>query len=330
MKRIISLLIAIVIALSVTVLSGCNTESVKNYSEKPVIVCSVFPQYDFCRQIVGDKAEVILLQKNGTDMHSFEPTPGDILNICRADIFVIVDRGAESWVDGVLEAAKNDSLTLVEMSSLCHLLEEETPDSIRNDHSHSHSHDHDHDHGDGESCSFGFDEHMWMSIENAIHTIEGICDALCLKYPEHADFFCGNADKYIEELRALDEEFRALDLSGKKFIVADRFPFLYLAKEYELDYLAAFPGCSDQTHSSFEVMTYLIGEVKEHNVGVIFKTEDENAHIATQLSDSTGAEVYTLYSCQSVTRAQLDAGESYLSLMRKNLETMKEAYRAVH
>ena len=144
------------------------------------------------------------------------------------------------------------------------------------------------------------------------------------------DEFIKNANEYIEELEALDSEFAALNLEGKKFIVADRFPFLYLAKEYGLDYLAAFPGCSDQTHSSFEVMTYLIGEVKEHNVRAIFKTEDENVHIAEQLSDSTGAEIYTLYSCQSITKAQLDAGESYISLMRKNLETMKEAYNAVH
>ena len=147
---------------------------------------------------------------------------------------------------------------------------------------------------------------------------------------DYLDYSPSEMSSYIENLEALDSEFRALDLSGEKFIVADRFPFLYLAREYNLDYLAAFPGCSDQTHSSFEVMTYLIGEVKEHNVRVIFKTEDENAHIATQLSDSTGAEIYTLYSCQSITKAELDSGETYLSLMRKNLETMKEAYNAVH
>ena len=328
MRRVISLLMATLLLFSVFALASCGTGNPKKDNEKPVIVCSIFPQYDFVRQIVGDKAEVILLQKNGTDMHSFEPTPGNILDICRADIFVIVDRGAEGWVDGVLEAAGNDSLTLIEMSSFCHLLEEETPESIRGDHDHSHSHDH--DHGDGESCAISFDEHMWMSIENVIHTVEGICDTLSANFSENADEFTKNTERYIEELEALDSEFAALNLEGKKFIVADRFPFLYLAREYGLDYLAAFPGCSDQTHSSFEVMTYLIGEVKEHNVGVIFKTEDENAHIATQLSDSTGAKIYTLYSCQSITKAELDRGESYISLMRKNLETMKEAYDAVH
>ena len=328
MKRVISLLVAAILLFGVVAFVGCSSENSKKDNEKPVIVCSIFPQYDLVRQIVGDKAEVILLQKNGTDMHSFEPTPGNIVDICRADIFVIVDRGAEGWVDGVLDAANNDDLELIEMSSFCHLLEEETPESIRGDHDHAHSHDH--NHGDGDSCAVSFDEHMWMSIENAIHTVKGISNILCEKYPLYANDFCANATEYKEKLEELDGEFAALNLEGKKFIVADRFPFLYLAQEYELDYLAAFPGCSDQTHSSFEVMTYLIGEVKEHGVNVIFKTEDENAHIATQLSDSTGAKIYTLYSCQSITRAQLDAGESYYSLMRKNLETMKEAYCAVH
>ena len=328
MKKVISLLIAAFLLFGVISLAGCSSENPKKDNEKPVIVCSIFPQYDFVREVVGDKAEVILLQKNGTDMHSFEPTPSNILDICRADIFVVVDKGAEGWVDGVLAAANNDDLIVVEMSSFCHLLEEETPESIRGDHDHSHSHDH--NHGDGDSCAVSFDEHMWMSIENAIHTVKGISDILCREFPENADVFSENAEKYIENLEALDNEFRALDILGEKFIVADRFPFLYLAREYELDYLAAFPGCSDQTHSSFEVMTYLIGEVKEHNVRAIFKTEDENVHIATQLADSTGAEIYTLYSCQSITKAQLDSGETYLSLMRKNLETIKEAYCAVH
>ena len=326
MRRILSFILLASLLLSVLALAGCDVKKEDADDCKPIIVCSIFPQYDFVRQIVGDKAEVILLQKNGTDMHSFEPTPSNILDICRADIFVVVDRGAEGWVDGVLEAAGNNSLTLIEMSSFCHLLEEETPESIRGDHSHSH----DHDHGDGDSCTISFDEHMWMSIENVVHTVEGIKSLLCEKYPLYANDFCANADAYIEKLEALDGEFAALNLEGEKFIVADRFPFLYLAKEYGLDYLAAFPGCSDQTHSSFEVMTYLIGEVKENNVRAIFKTEDENVHIAEQLSDSTGAEIYTLYSCQSITKAQLDAGESYISLMRKNLETMKEAYCAVH
>ena len=316
MKKIIIVLIC----LSMLCLCSCNKESSK--SDKPVIVCSIFPQYDFVRNIVGDRCEVILLQKNGNDMHSFEPTPKDILDISRAYMLIVADSQAESWVENLLEAVDNQKLELVQMKDFCHLLENETPESIRDDHSHGHSHSHE----DGESCNHGYDEHMWTSIENAIHTVEGIGGMLCEKYPESSEYFEKNISEYISSLSALGDEYEKLDVEGKRFIVADRFPFLYLANELGLDYVAAFPGCSDQTHSSFETLTYIIGEVNESGVDCIFTTEDENTHIAGQVADSTGAKIYKLYSCQSITKEQLESGESYISLMRKNLETLKEAY----
>ena len=316
MKRIILILLC----MSMLCLCSCNTEAPK--ADKPVIVCSIFPQYDFVKNIVGDRCEVILLQKNGNDMHSFEPTPKDVADIARADMFIIVDDVAEGWVNNVLSAVDNEKLSVVQIKDFCHLLENETPDSIRNDHSHGHSHSH----NDGEVCDHGYDEHMWMSIENAIHTTDGLKNLLCEKYPEHSEYFEGNSEKYTESLSKLFLEYQKLDLEGKRFVVADRFPFLYLASELHLDYVAAFPGCSDQTHSSFETLTYIIGEVKESEVGCIFTTEDENNHIAEQVHLSTGAQIYKLYSCQSITKEQLDAGESYLSLMTKNLEILKEAY----
>lgn len=302
-------------------LCSCNTKAPNE--DKSVIVCSIFPQYDFVKNIVGDACEVILLQKNGNDMHSFEPTPRDIVNISKADMFIIVDDVAEGWVENVLGAVDNDDLKVVQLKEFCHLLENETPDSIRDDHSHGHSHSH----NEGEVCNHGYDEHMWMSIENAIHTVEGLTELLCERYPDNSECFENNATRYIESLLALKGEYEKSDLEGKRFIVADRFPFLYLANELHLDYVAAFPGCSDQTHSSFETLTYIIGEVKENKVGCIFTTEDENNHIAEQVATSTGAEIYKLYSCQSITKEQLDAGESYLSFMTKNLEILKEAYK---
>ena len=312
--------ILILLCVSMLCLCSCQKEEVKE--DKPIIVCSIFPQYDFVKNIVGDRCEVILLQKNGNDMHSFEPTPKDIVNISRADMFIIVDDTAEGWVKNVLEAVDNDNLNVVQIKDFCHLLENETPDSIRDDHSHGHSHSH----GDGEECTHGYDEHMWTSLENAIHIVEGLTDILCHTYPENADCFKNNAGEYANSLSSLRSEYEALDIDGKRFIVADRFPFLYLANELQLDYVAAFPGCSDQTHSSFETLTYIIGEVKNSGVDCIFTTEDENTHIAEQVALSTGAEIYKLYSCQSIKKEQLEQGESYLSLMRKNLEILKEAY----
>lgn len=317
MKKIILILLCA----SLLCLCSCNTEVPK--TDKPVIVCSIFPQYDFVRNIVGDRCEVILLQKNGNDMHSFEPTPRDIVDISRADMFIIVDDMAQGWVNNVLSAVDNENLSVVQMKDFCHLLQNETPESIRDDHSHGHSHSHE----EGEECSHGYDEHMWMSVENAIHTVDGLKNLLCERYPENSEYFENNSEKYTESLSKLFSEYQKLSLDGKRFIVADRFPFLYLANELHLDYVAAFPGCSDQTHSSFETLTYIMGEVENSEDNCIFTTEDENNHIAEQVALSTGAKIYKLYSCQSITKDQLESGESYLSLMTKNLEILKEAYK---
>lgn len=296
---------------------GCTRQERKD--ERPLIVCSVFAQYDLLGHIVGDRCDVILLQKNGNDMHSFDPTPADILNVAYADMLVVVDRDAESWVDDVIEAADNSALELIEIKNYCLLLHEESQNTIRDEHSHGHNHEHD-DH----ECEY--DEHVWMSLENAIDILSSLCDLVCERYPENAEYFRENMKEYSDNLSELRERYIALELSGERFIVADRFPFLYLAHELELDYTAAFPGCSDSTHASFEVITYLIEEVEHSRTKCIFKTEDSNINIADQVSYATGAKVYSLQSCQSITQKMLDEGVSYYSIMEKNLEILQEAY----
>ncbi len=319
MKRIVSVLIILAALLSVTFLASCDgTEAV---SDKPVIVCSIFPQYDFVNKIVGERAEVILLSANGADMHSFEPTAKNILDIARADVLVTVGGESDGWVEGVLKSADNEGLKHIEIFSYAELLHEETPESMR-EHDHSHGHDHGHDHGE-EGL---FDEHVWTSLSNAIKIVRGLRLELCASFPEYSDEFSANAEKYIEELVALDSDFRALELEGKPFIVADRFPFLYFAEEYSLDFLGAFPGCSSETHASFEVMTYLIGEVDHRGADCIFVTEGGGLGIAERISEETGAKIYVLNSVQSIAREQLDAGVGYLEIMRENYKILAEAY----
>lgn len=300
--------------------AGCSRQ--EREGDRPLIVCSVFAQYDLVKHVVGDRCDVILLQKNGNDMHSFDPTPADILNIAYADMLIIVDSNAESWVEDVTEAADNSDLELIEIKDYCHLLHGESQNTIRDEHSHGHSHDHDHE---DHECEY--DEHVWMSIENAMDILSSLCDVMMERYPDDAEYFRQNTSEYSDKLRELEEQYKSLGLAGERFIVADRFPFLYLAHELELDYTAAFPGCSDSTHASFEVITYLIEEVERKNVQCIFKTEDGNINIADQVSYATGAKVYSLQSCQSVTQKMLDDGVSYYSIMKQNLETLREAYK---
>lgn len=319
MKKI-NIFVAVLLAFSFLFsFSSCTQKEVEN--DKFTIVCSVFAQYDFCKQIVGDKADVILLQKNGNDMHSFDPTAKNIIDVHSADMLVLVSFDVEAWAEGVIESADNSELCVVEIMDFADtLLDEEDIVSIRNDHTHDHDHDHDHDH----ECNY--DEHVWMSIDNSLSIINKLCERIVSLCPEYKDEFYKNASEYVNKLSLLADEYESLNLKGKRFIVADRFPFLYFANEWELNYIAAFPGCSNETNSSFEVIVNLIEEVNKSGAYCIFTTEDENLNIAEQISNSTGAKIYKLSSCQSITKEELYNNESYYSIMKRNLEVLKEAY----
>ena len=321
MKRIVSIIILAALLCSAALFTSCDGRV--EGSDKPTVVCSIFPQYDFVKNIVGDRAEVILLQANGADMHSFEPTAKNILDIARADVLVTVGGESDGWVEGVLRSADNQEIVHIEMFSFAELLYEETPESMReHDHAHGHDHGHDHDHGEGGL----YDEHIWTSIKNAIKIVRGLGAELGAAIPEYSHEFSQNAEKYIEKLEALDSDIEALGLEGKPFIVADRFPFLYFSEEYGLDFLGAFPGCSSETHASFEIMTYLIDEVERRGADCIFVTEGSSLGIAERIGEETGAKIYVLNSLQSITDNELKQGVGYLELMRKNYEILAEAY----
>ena len=320
MKRSVLLILTVCLLASVFMFTSCDAADTD--SDAPTVVCSVFVEYDFVKNIVGDSVEVILLQKNGVDMHSFEPTARNILDIARADALITIGGESDTWVEGVLASAENEDIRHIEIFPFCELLHEETPDSMR-DHDHDHDHDHGHDHGEGEA----FDEHVWMSLGNAKAIVSGLCGELSDIFPQYKAQFEENADKYIEKLDGLDADFRALGLEDKPFIVADRFPFLYFADEYGLDFLGAFPGCSSETHASFDTLVYMIDEVKEREADCIFITEGSTLGIAERISEETGAKIYVFNSIQSITDAQLREGVGYLELMRENFEILAEAYK---
>ena len=318
MKRIFLFALAVCVLLASFTLVSCTEAA--DASDKPVIVCSIFPQYDFVKNIVGDRCKVVLLSTNGADMHSFEPTARNILDIASASVLVTVGGESDAWVDGVLASAENYDLIHLELFSYASLLAEETPESMRE---HDHEHGHDHDHGEGEL----YDEHVWTSLKNAVSIVDGLAFDLGQAFPEYIEEFSRNAQAYIDKLEALDRDFEALYLEGKPFIVADRFPFLYFAEDYKLNFLGAFPGCSSETHASFETMTYLISEVEHIGANCIFITEGSNLGIAERISEETGAKIYTVNSVQSITMAQLESGEGYYEIMRKNYEILAEAYK---
>lgn len=311
MKKI-SFVLILCLVLVFFALPSCSDKPDSN-DGKFTVVCSIFPQYDFCRIITGGEDEVILLSENGVDMHSFEPTSRDILTIAKSDMLVYTGGDSDGWVEGALRSAGNRDIATVSLFEFAELI---SPDSQHHDHEHA---------GEGDTCH-EHDEHVWTSPKNAIRIVRGLCDALSAANPDGAERYEKNTAEYIAELETLDSAYESFFESDPMLVVADRFPFLYLAHDYSVSYHAAFSGCSSETGASFETVLSLIDAVNKHNVGIVFDTDNSGSDVAYRVAQECGVRLGTLYSCQTVTRDQLDMGASYVYFMEKNLETLREAY----
>ncbi len=288
------------------------------------VTATIFPPCDFVRRIGGEYVAVHQLLKPGMEAHAYEPSPGDIIRINHSSLFLYAGGESDVWVEELLGGldAKPPSYSLLDWVDP---LEEETVEGMQTA-GHNHSH--------GEECSHGvhlegeeYDEHVWTSPVNAILLVERIRDVMMGLDPERAQIYEENAAAYLEELRALDADYAEMaERAGRDTLVfGDRFPFLYLAKTYGLHYYAAFPGCSMQTEPSAATMAFLVDLVREEQIPVVFYLELSNAGIADAIAESTGAETAMLHSCHTLTRSEAERGETYLSLMRRNLETLRRA-----
>ena len=334
MKRIISLLLALALSLS---LAACAAPAEKADGGKLQIVTTLFPYYDFARAIAQDRADVTLLLSPGREAHSFEPTPLDAVTISEADVFLYNGGEGEYWVESMLDAAGEHIAVASRMMDYVDALNEEYVEGMQgadgHDHDHEHgSHDHDHDHEEDEhdSDEIEYDEHIWTSPKNAVVLCCAVCDAICKADPANEDFYRTNCDDYCAQLEALDARFSALCESAPRrlLIFADRFPMLYFCREYGLDYRAAFHGCSGDTEPSLATIKFLIDKVEDENIPVVYTIDFGTKKVAAVVSECTGAAIETLYSMQTVSRADFDAGETYLTLMERNFEALRKGLNA--
>ena len=334
MKRIVSLLFALTLALS---LCACASPAEKADDGRLQIVTTLFPYYDFARAIAGDRADVTLLLSPGREAHSFEPTPLDAVTISEADVFLYNGGEGEYWVSSMLDAAGGNIAVTARMMDYVDALDEEFSEGMQgaDGHDHSHGHDdhddhddHDHDHdGDGhDSDTVEYDEHIWTSPKNAVLLCRAVCAAICRADPENEAFYRANCDDYCAQLEALDARFAALceNAPRKLLIFADRFPMLYFCREFGLDYRAAFHGCSSDTEPSLATIKFLIDKVEDEDIPVIYTIDFGTKKVAAVVSECTGAAEETLYSMQTVSRADFDAGETYLTLMERNYEALRK------
>lgn len=312
MKRIIVLLLSVLMVLSV--LSGCDNKK-NNSDNKLKVVTTIFPIYDWVKEILKDEdVDVSLLQDNGVDLHSYEPTVDDIAKINNADVFMYVGGESDGWVESVLESNKNVRVVnLLEVLGDSVKLEEELEGV---------EHDYEHDHEDEEE----YDEHVWLSLRNAKKCVEAIKDVLCELDSSNADRYEKNAEEYIEKLELLDQKYMDVVSNSKNntLVFGDRFPFRYLVDDYNLNYYAAFAGCSSESEASFNTITFLAKKLDELGLTSILTIEGNNHKIAETIIKNTenkNQEILTLNSMQG----SILEGDTYLSIMKNNLEVLKKA-----
>ena len=297
MKKIISLIIIISSFLSLFACSPIDS------GEGISVITTCFPLYDFARELLGEKGNVTLLLKPGQDSHSYDPPAKEIVKIKNCDLFLSIGGADEAWVNKLLSGSDMKNVNHLPLS---HLFADD-----------EHSHD-----GHGHN-----DEHYWTSPKNAIIMVNEIAEHLISLFPEEKGYISANLTEYLSKLEALDAAFNEVGelASGKTVIFGDRFPFTHLFCEYGIEYMAAYPGCSDMTEPSASTVVELINTVKNNGVKTIFVTELSNGALADTICSETGAKKAVLHSCANVTKTDKKNGETYVSLMEKNAEALKNS-----
>ena len=321
---------------------ACSAESnEKAPAQKKVsIVATIYPQYDWLKNILGDRLDAVnlkLLIKNGTDLHSYKPSAQDIAAIASADMVVFVGGESDEWIEKALKATPKEGRVQVNLMEALgdRVKEEEVVEGMEHEHHHEHGEeaeaheDHDYEHAEEAEN----DEHIWLSLKNAELLVMNLADALSKVDTARATEYHMNAGLYIAKISALDAQYRAATDSAslKTILFGDRFPFRYLVDDYGIKYFAAFVGCSAESEASFETVAFLAGKMDSLALPAIFTIDGSNGKIARAILDaskkSKETPVLTLNSMQSVTDAQMQSGVDYLSMMQSNLEVLKKAIK---
>jgi zinc transport system substrate-binding protein len=294
-------------------------EATVTKSASLTIVTSNFPAYDFARTIAGVYADVKMLLPVGAESHSFEPTPKDIISVQNSSLFIYNGGENEKWVSRILESMDRGGKKNLALMECVTVLEEEIVEGMQDDEAEQDD--------DDDGAVIEGDEHVWTDPRNVRLIIKKLADALVALDAANANYYTGNMERFDAELAALDAEYRSVcDGATRRVIVfGDRFPFRYLAAAYNLEYYAAFPGCSTETEPSAATVAFLIRKTRAENIPVVFHIEQSNEKIADTIVEATNAKKLMLHSCHNLNSADFYAGLTYMDLMRGNLKNLREA-----
>ena len=302
-----------------------NTTKNNDDNTKLSIVTTIFPEYDWVRQILGENqanVDLTMLLDKGVDLHSYQPSADDMVKVSKCDLFIYIGGESDTWVDDALKSAQNKNMKVINLLDVLgnSVKEEEQVEGMQSEEEEE----------EGEEEGPEYDEHVWLSLKNAKTLCSSIADALCEIDSKNANVYKKNLNEYTKNLDALDKEYQQA-VNGAKYdtlVFGDRFPFRYMVDDYFLKYYAAFVGCSAETEASFETIKFLANKVDELGVTTVLTIEDPKHKIAQTVVENTkekNQKILALNSMQSVTSDDVKNGETYLNVMQSNLDVLKQA-----
>ncbi|MBR1796316.1 zinc ABC transporter substrate-binding protein [Candidatus Saccharibacteria bacterium] len=332
-KKFIALIIFFILILAATVFMVIKINERRNNQARASIISTSFVGYDFARAVNGDNNGIKMLLKPGAESHDYEPSPQDIIDIEKADLFIYVGGESEAWVEKILHDNNIDKSKTLRLMDLVELKEEETVEGMEET-SHEHEHKEETEHEEGEHSGeheeeTEYDEHIWTSPKNAIKLVEAIQVKMIQRKPTESDKYTENTARYTAKISELDAKFREIVASSpkKELIFGDRFPFRYFVDEYELKYYAAFPGCAEQAEASSNTVAFLIDKIKQDDIQVVLKIELTAGNLAKTIAEETGAKVMELNSAHNVSAEDFERGVTYVDIMTENTEVLAEALK---
>lgn len=327
MKRNRYLILGIVICL-LMMMTGCGSREAESAdassSDKLTVVTTLFPQYDFARQIGGEYADVSLVLLPGMESHMYDPTPGDMIRISEADMFIYTGAEMEPWAQELADSVDMTRVQVVDASSGVSMMKEEDEEHEHADEDEDHE---GHDHSSHHHHEHTYDPHIWLDMQNAIQMVRNIESAFCKVDPDHADTYQANAEAYIEKLSALDEELKEIVAEGSRrdIVFGGRFSYGYFIHGYDLEYESVYDSCSADTEPSMAQMAEVINYMKEHDVKYILYEELSTPNVARAIAEATGAQMLMFSTCHNVTKDEFESGVTFIDLMQQNAETLKKA-----
>lgn len=341
--------IGVILVFCLSLLSGCAKPVTTAEKDKNVILCTTFAAYDWVREILGDTDTFTcrMLVDNGVDLHSYQPSAQDIMKISNCRMLVYVGGESDTWVSDALAESGNDDIVAISLLDLVgdRALDEVELEGVEEHHHHDHDdedHDHEvHDHAGDEAENANaaeddhedhYDEHVWLSLKSAIVCTETLADAITELDSDNSQKYAANAKAYTGKMEALDVDYQTMrDVATQTTIlVGDRFPFLYLAGDYDIHYFAAYSGCSADVEASVHTVTYLAEKLQDYNLPAIYVVDNGTDSLANTIAESADMQpkILHLSSMQSVTKEDIENGCTYLSYMEENLQMLKEGLQA--